>query len=226
MALGRSGELLAERLFRSKRHSGLLIPEIDGLFSATGAESGELAGVVVAGGPGSFTGLRVAAATAKGVARALSIPLHAYSGLLARAAGAWPLARPVCALIDARRRDVYAACYELGGKEKGRGDGEAQITALMEPAALSLEELMGRFRGQEPPFFTGEGASLHRHELEEELGAAVAPPHLAVPRASALIWLAEVAPELGRIASPSGWEPEYLRPPGAERIRAGKGASP
>jgi tRNA threonylcarbamoyladenosine biosynthesis protein TsaB len=165
---------------------------------------------VVGGGPGSFTGLRIAAATAKGIVQALGVPLYAYSGLLAAAVSGWGAEREVCALFDARRRDVYAACYRFG-------DG---VQAVMEPTALPLDELLARFAAGRPPLFVGEGAVLHREEIERLPGARVMPPQLGVPRASALVWLATRAPELGRVDDAPGWEPDYVRASGAERIAA------
>ena len=188
-------------------HSSALLPAVEQVMEAAGLKPGELAGIVVGGGPGSFTGLRVAAATAKGMLQALHLPLFAYSGLLATAASAWAAAGPVCALFDARRRDVYAACYEFP-------------RTILPPTALSIDEVVERFRGGEAPLFVGEGALLHREMLEGELGAVVGPAQLAAPRASALIWLAIHAPELGRVADPAAWEPEYVRASGAVRVAA------
>ena len=196
-------------------HSAALLPAIDQAMRAADLRPAELGAIVVGEGPGSFTGLRIAGATAKGMLQALRIPLFAYSGLLATAAAAWSASGPVCALFDARRRDVFAACYRF---DRGRS-----VEVLMEPAALSLDELIGRFAGEgEPPLFVGEGAGLHSQELRERLGASVGPPHLALPRASTLVWLALTQPRLGMIEDPSGWEPEYLRASGAERIAAAK----
>jgi tRNA threonylcarbamoyladenosine biosynthesis protein TsaB len=211
-------------------HSSALLPAVQQVMEAAGLTPRELAAVVVGGGPGSFTGLRVAAATAKGMIQALHIPLLAYSGLLATAASAWAAPGPVCALFDARRRDVYAACYTF--RERGTGSGEEGTeaagarpaspfpTTIFPPTALAIDEVVERFRAGEAPLFVGEGALLHREVLEGELGAAVGPAQLAAPRASALIWLAVHAPELGRVDDPTAWEPEYVRASGAERVAA------
>jgi tRNA threonylcarbamoyladenosine biosynthesis protein TsaB len=204
-------------------HSSALLPAVEQVMKAAGLQPRELAAIVVGGGPGSFTGLRVAAATAKGMIQALHVPLLAYSGLLATAASAWAAPGPVCALFDARRRDVYAACYAF--REEGRGKREQERTevfplTILPPTALGIDEVVERFRGGEAPLFVGEGALLHREVLEGELGAAVGPAQLAAPRASALIWLAVHAPELGRVDDPTAWEPEYVRASGAERVAA------
>jgi hypothetical protein len=91
---------------------------------------------------------------------------------------------------------------------------------------MSIEEVVARFReSEEVPLFVGEGAVIHAAELERELGARVGPAQLAVPRASALIWLAVRWPELGLVADRTAWEPEYVRAAGAERIAAGAGGA-
>lgn len=196
-------------------HSSALLPAVDEVMAAAGLRPADLAAVVVGEGPGSFTGLRIAGATAKGMLRALGVPLYGYSGLLATAAAAWSHGGTVCALFDARRRDVFAACYRFGGA--------AAVEVVHPPAALPLGEVIDRHRGGDAPLFVGEGALLHRAELEGELGARVGPAHLALPRASALIWLAATIPDEGRVEDPLSWEPEYLRASGAERIAAAGG---
>jgi tRNA threonylcarbamoyladenosine biosynthesis protein TsaB len=232
-------------------HSAALLPAVDHALRAAGLSPAELAAVVVSAGPGSFTGLRIAAATAKGIVAARGLPLYAYSGLLATAAGAWGCDTPVCALFDARKRDVYAACYRIGKREspppspppRGRGNSgsdpagpavpsslfpvpSAVVEELWGPVALSLDEVLERFQGGEPPLFVGDAALLHRAELEERLGATVAPAHLGGgPRGAALLRLAFAAPALGAVADPAAWEPDYVRASGAERIAAARAAA-
>lgn len=214
VAVGEGESLLAEIVLRvAAGHSAALLPAIDSAMRSAGIAAGDLAAVVVGGGPGSFTGLRIGAATAKGIVSATGVPLWSYSGLLAAAAGCWGSGREVCALFDARRRDVYAACYRFG---------HPGVDEVFGPAAISLEELFGRFGQGDPPVFTGEGAALHRGEIERELGAAVVPSYLGVPRASALLWLTRSAPEMGRVDDPVAWEPAYVRASGAERIAAAR----
>ncbi|HET8654862.1 MAG TPA: tRNA (adenosine(37)-N6)-threonylcarbamoyltransferase complex dimerization subunit type 1 TsaB [Longimicrobiaceae bacterium] len=238
VAVGDASGLFAETVRNvAAGHSSGLLPAAEEAMRAAGLSPRELTAVVVGAGPGSFTGLRIAAATAKGVVQALGIPLFAYSGLLAAACSGWGADRPVCALFDARRRDVYAACYSVVGRRSsviGRertdadptgtdvpgGAVEGAVEVLLPPTALSVDEVIERWRGDEPPLFAGEGAVLHREELERELGARVMPPHLGLPRASALLWLATRAPELGAVADAATWEPEYVRASGAERIAA------
>ncbi len=237
VAVGRGDRLLAEVVVGvTVRHSEALLPAIDYALRSAGVEPVGLGGVVVGGGPGSFTGVRVAGATAKGLVRVLGVPLFAYSGLQALAAGvgagfgagvdagaagtntgaAAPGAegdagaRPVCALFDARREEVYAACYSFRG---------ARVETILEPAVLPLDEVLSELRGV-APVYAGDGALRYR-EVIEGAGARLAPAFYAVPRGSALLWLADLDPAAGLVDDPAAWEPEYLRAAGAERGIAG-----
>jgi tRNA threonylcarbamoyladenosine biosynthesis protein TsaB len=172
---------------------------------AAGLTPAALRAVVAGGGPGSFTGLRIAAATAKGMVRALEIPLFAYSGLLAAAAARRDGGRPVCAMFDARNREVYAGCWRF------TADGPEELMSLR---AGGLDEIVAGL-GDPRPLFTGEGAWLHAAELGEDVAAQHGPS-----LAAGLLWLARVAPELGFVPRPALWEPEYVRASGAERIAA------
>jgi tRNA threonylcarbamoyladenosine biosynthesis protein TsaB len=222
VAVGRSDAILAEiTLGVAGQHSTALMPAIDAAVRWAGLAPEDLGGVVVAGGPGSFTGLRIGAATAKGIATARGIPLWSYSGLLVAAAccavpGAGREAR-VCALFDARRGDVFAACYRFSSAAD-----RAPVTAEFEPEAIAVEALIERYRGTDPPLFTGDGARAHAELLSGEFGADLPPPHLGFSRASALLWLRAAVPELGRVADAASWEPDYVRASGAERIAAGE----
>lgn len=213
VAVGRGRELLAEVVVGvSTRHSEALLPAIDFSLRSVGLEIGKVAGIVVGGGPGSFTGVRIAGATAKGLVRVLDVPFFAYSGLQAVAASVGAAGdRPVCALFDARRGEVYAACYRF---PQGR-----RVETLLEPVARPLDDVLRALDGVDPTY-AGDGALRYR-EMIEAAGGRVAPAHQAVPRASALLWLADLVPDAGRVADPSNWDPEYLRASGAERGVAG-----
>jgi tRNA threonylcarbamoyladenosine biosynthesis protein TsaB len=207
VAVGRGDRLLAEVVVGvSVRHSEALLPAIDFALRSAGVEPTGLGGVVVGGGPGSFTGVRVAGATAKGLVRVLGVPLFAYSGLLALAAGVGAAAGAVCALFDARRAEVYAACYHFRGEA---------VETLLEPTVLPLSEVLGELR-EAAPLYVGDGALRYRTEIERA-GGGVAPAFAAVPRGGALLWLADTAPAVGRVDDPAAWEPSYLRAAGAER---------
>jgi tRNA threonylcarbamoyladenosine biosynthesis protein TsaB len=209
VAVGRGGRVLAEeRVEAATGASSLLLPAADRAMRSAGLAPGELAAVVAGGGPGSFTGLRIAAATAKGMVRALGVPLFAYSGLLAAAAVHRGAGRPVCALFDARNREVFAGCWRFA---------QRSVDELLPPSILGVEALAERLREGEAPLFVGDGAALHREALEAAFGAAEGSP------AAGLLWLARTVPAAGRVADAAAWEPEYLRAAGAERIAAARG---
>src|SRR5690606_2404409 len=208
VAVGRGERVLAEvTLGVQARHSEAVLPAVDFARREAGVAPRDLAGVVVGGGPGSFTGVRLAAAMGKGLVRALGGPRYAYSGLAALAASAGAGERPVCALFDARRGEVYAACY--------RFPGFSRMEVVQAPVVCPVEEVL-RSTADLAPLFAGDGALRHRDAIEAA-GLTIAPVHLGLPRAAALLWLADLAPEAGRVEAPADWEPLYLRAAGAER---------
>jgi tRNA threonylcarbamoyladenosine biosynthesis protein TsaB len=213
VAVAVDGEVVAERVLPSAAGaSSLLMPAVDEAVGAAGLRPRDLAAVVVAAGPGSFTGLRIAAATAKAIVRALGVPLFAYSGLLAAAAAHRREGRVVCALFDARNREVFAGCWSFQG---------GFVDELLLPAIVTVDEAIDRLRG-ESPLFTGDGAALHAAELEAAFGTGSVRPLGDESPAAGLLWLGRTIPERGLVAVPAAWEPEYLRASGAERIAAAR----
>jgi tRNA threonylcarbamoyladenosine biosynthesis protein TsaB len=200
VALGNEETLLGEvRMGPHTRHAESLLPATRFLLDRAGLAAEDLDGIVVGGGPGSFTGVRIAAAAARGLVRALGVPLFAYPSLMAAALNAARADRPVCALFDARRSEVYAACYRF------RDGG---IETVMAPMVGSVEAVVERL-GSVGPDYTGEGARRYGGLLADQTSLA------GDPSASALLSLARMAGE--PVVDPAAWEPEYLRAPGAER---------
>lgn len=193
--------------------SSALLPAVDRAVRAAGLAPADLAAVVVGGGPGSFTGLRIAAATAKGIVRALGVPLYAYSGLLA-AAAAHREEGTVCALFDARNREVFAGCWRFG---------DGAVEEVLGVSAAGIDDVVERLRGRSVRF-VGEGAELHRALLEEAFGPGAVPGEER-SAAAGLLWLARTVPGLGRVADAAAWEPDYVRAAGVERIAAARGAA-
>ena len=214
VALEVDGRLAASETVGARANaSSALLPAADRAVRAAGLAPADLGSVVVGGGPGSFTGLRIAAATAKGIVRALGVPLYAYSGLLALAAAHRDAGRAVCALFDARNREVFAGCWRCAG-------GVEEVLGV---TASGIEVLAERLRG-EPVRFVGEGAVLHRELLAEAFGADAVAEEERSP-AEGLLWLARTVPDLGRVADAAAWEPDYVRAAGVERIAAARGAA-
>lgn len=214
VAVGVGGHVVAERMLPPEiGASSLLMPAVDEAMRNAEVEPRDLAAVVVSGGPGSFTGLRIAAATAKAIVRARGIPLFAWSGLLAAAAGLRNERRPIAALFDARNREVFAGCWRFDG------DG---VHEMMAPAILRIDDLIAHLSPDDSPLFVGDGAALHVGELEAAFGAGSARAQADESPAAGLLWLASAIPDRGRVDAPAAWEPEYLRASGAERIAAAR----
>jgi tRNA threonylcarbamoyladenosine biosynthesis protein TsaB len=206
VALGEGGLPISEAALSVEgRQGAAILPAVQFLLQQSGLAMRDVSGIVVGAGPGSFTGVRIAAATARGLVRALGIPLYAYSSLAAAAACAAMADRPVCAMFDAKRGEVYAACYRFAGMRR--------CETIMEPVVAPVSEIVTRLRDV-APLYTGEGAERYFDELPQDVRL---PAALTIPRAAALLWLAAVDPQAGRVVDPSAWEPNYVRAPGAER---------
>src|SRR5690606_7696285 len=203
IAIGQGAELAGEVVIGTRtRHAEALLPALDFLLRSTNIARGAISGIVVGAGPGSFTGVRVAAATARGLAAGLGVPFFAYPSLQALAVEEC-VPGIVCAVFDARRGQVYAACYERVGSTD-------RLVTRSEPDAMDVETLRERTSALNPSWI-GEGARRYAD------GLGIVAPAPAYPRAAGLLRLAAADPQSGRIDAPARWEPLYLRAPGAER---------
>ena len=210
IALGLDGRVLIEsRLSVRAVHSESVLPEIDRLVDSTGFAPLDIRRIVVGSGPGSFTGVRIAAALAKGIRAATGAELFAYSSLATIAAGSGGSGR-VCAAIDARRGQVYAAGYALG----------ACFAQEFEPVAEPFDQVLSRLS---PPAEWSLAAAIPEPLLQQAIlaGLEVLPPASGEPGAASLLALADLVPELGRVERPESWEPGYVRASSAERELAG-----
>jgi len=149
VAVGEPGRVMCERRFADMRHATALAPAVDDALREAGADYASLAGVVVADGPGSFTGLRIGFATAKGILRVhAELELRTTPSLLAAAWGARAEAGgPVAALYDALRGDVFAAVYDLAG---------GRVRELLAPTCVAADELE-RSSPAKPALAVGDG---------------------------------------------------------------------
>ena len=217
VAVAAGANVLARAFLDSQvRHAADLIPRISAALDEAGVGRDELAGVVVGGGPGSFTGVRVAAATGKGIAHALDLPMWAFSSLEAGAVAERVLPRvpPIdCfryVLFDARGDRVYAACYWVGSDavEERVASHATRIRALLASDILPLAS------------FVGDGAVRHEALLQSE-GHRVLPSPAGVPTADGLLHLLALRPGTAPAGRPDRWEPEYVKGSSAERARVG-----
>jgi tRNA threonylcarbamoyladenosine biosynthesis protein TsaB len=187
-------------------HATRLLELVHEALAQAGLGFGDLDRIAVGTGPGSFTGLRIGVATARGLAQAASLELVGVSTLRALAAAAAE-GRPdaaVVAVVDARRGEAFAAAW------KGN-------TGVMEPAALAPQALAGRLEELPGPWLAaGDGAVRFRAYLEPA-GAAIPPDDDPLHRVSA-----RHVCRLGAGAEAAGRDavlPEYLRPPDAKPRR-------
>lgn len=207
VALAEADRVVARAvLTRQGAHASGLIPAVDEVLSAAGVRRTDLQGIVVGEGPGSFTGVRVAAATAKGLSAALGRPLWAVSSLAAQAMAAE--GAPIrYVLFDARAERVYGACY---------GIGSTRIETLVEPHAAELRDLLDDDVPAGAVFF-GDGAEKHRAVIEGA-GFEVAPDAEEPSLADGLIRYLSRQPHAEPVEDPGSWEPAYVRASSAERL--------
>lgn len=209
--------LIAEYTTGNKlTHSQTLLPMLDEVVKRTSFQIQEIDGIAVAMGPGSFTGLRIGAATAKGLGLALDkpvIPVPTVDGLAYQLFGA---ANIICPMMDARRNQVYTGFYRFEN---------TQMKVLKEQCAQSVEDTLKQLKEYgEPVIFLGDGVPVYRSEIEETMKdlAIFAPVHANRQRAGAIGSLASVYFKKGMYVNADEFVPEYLRKSQAEREREAK----
>ena len=196
------------RLGPEEEHAACLMPRIGELMEDMGVGPEDLDGFVVGAGPGSFTGVRIGAATAKGMAWSTKKPLWAFSSLAGAAADVddGPL-RPRLVLFDARGDRVYAAAFRFA-----HGVLETLVPPQATTIGVVLDELI-------PPgaVLMGDGAVRHQ-ALLEGAGNQILPPPAGLPSAVGLLRILSLDLGVPPVADPGSWEPDYLRESGAERM--------
>lgn len=199
-----------------KTHSQTLLPMLDQLKEILDLDLHSLDAIAVSGGPGSFTGLRIGSATAKGLGLALDLPLIHVSTLEALAYNAWGVDGLLCPIMDARRNQVYTAVYEW------TKDG---LQAVLEPCPMDISELIAflQERGVHV-LFLGDGVPVYEKLIQEQMKVPYdfAPAHMNRQNAAALLALAAVYCKQGKLESAAEHRPDYLRLSQAERERLEK----
>ncbi len=203
-------KVIAGRLFDPGiRHCQRLFVEIDELYKLSGYEVANTDAVAATIGPGSFTGLRIGLAAAKGICFAADKPLVTVSTLEVLASRLPFSLYPVCAMIDARKDQVYAATYDMS---------EDYPVELSAPRAVEPDILIGELAGG-PVICTGNGAHVFANLLAENPLAKRSPLHCSGMDASATGWLAIRKIDAGLFADVNSVEPLYLRAPDAQAPR-------
>ena len=193
-------------------HSRTLMPIVEHILKNTGLTAADMDAIAVAAGPGSFTGIRIGVAAAKGLAFAADKPAVGVSTLAAMARNvAFCDGLVVCAM-DARRQQVYNALFEAK---------DGQLTRLTPDRAIALEELAEELRSDpRPKTVVGDGARLcFAHLTEAGISCRLAPAQLVMQNAMSVALEAEAMAAEGKLVSAQALEPVYLRPAQADRLR-------
>ena len=222
VALVTDGMLTAEYTVTDKKtHSQTLLPMLDELKRSLDLELGTLDAIAISAGPGSFTGLRIGAATAKGLGLVLQKPLVAVSTLEALAYNLAGSERLLCPVMDARRSQVYNGLYRRKATEDGDFSSGGLLETVAAPRAVSAEALVEELNARgEAVIFVGDGIPvMARLAATLTVPYAVAAPNNSRARAASVAALGEIYAAAGKTVSPEAFAPEYLRKSQAERER-------
>lgn len=217
IALVIEGDLVAEYTINYKKtHSQTLLPMLDEIVKMIGFPLEELDAIAVAGGPGSFTGLRIGAATAKGLGLALKKPIVSIPTVDGLAYNLYGTEKLICPIMDAKRNQVYTGLYDYEGEN---------LHVISPQKAVSLDSIIEEINSMKREIiFLGDGVPVYKEQIASKIKVPYlyAPAHLSKQRAGAIATLGSIYYKEGRIQSAMEHEPEYLRLSQAERELAEK----
>ena len=219
VAVAQNDNLIGEYTVNCKKtHSQTLLPMLDAVAKMIELDLKTVDAIAVAKGPGSFTGLRIGSATAKGLGLALDVPLIEIPTVDGLAYNLWGAKDLVCPLMDARRNQTYTGIYAFEG-------GEMQV---LEPqCAVDISKIVEKINGlRRAVVFLGDGVPVFRDYISEHVQVpyTFAPAHVNKQRAGAVAALAFQYLQDGRTVSAVEHQPDYLRLSQAERERKEKEA--
>lgn len=194
-----------------KTHSQTLLPMLDEIVKMTETDLEDVDAIALAKGPGSFTGLRIGSATAKGLGLALNKPIVAVPTMDAIAYNLYHAEGYICPIIDARRNHVYTGIYAWNRDE---------FEVVKEQCAESIDEIIEEINlFENPVIFLGDGVAVHREHILETCTVPVsfAPAHLNRQRAGAVGSLGMEYYKRGKIERAAEHRPDYLKKSQAER---------
>lgn len=209
-----------------KTHSQTLLPMIDEVVKMTELDLNTIDAIAVAGGPGSFTGLRIGSATAKGLGVALNKPLIHVPTVDGLAYNVYGCEDIICPIMDARRNQVYTGIYTFSkkaGTKEGSNLVEPVFQVIKMQMAVSIEELAERLnRYRRPVVFLGDGVPVYENILAEKLTVpySFAPAYMNRQRAAVVGTLGIQYYKAGKFETAEEHRPDYLRVSQAERERA------
>lgn len=197
-----------------KTHSQTLLPMLDEIVKMTEMDLNTIDAIAIAGGPGSFTGLRIGSATAKGLGLALGKPLIHVPTVEGLACNLYGCSSLICPIMDARRNQVYTGVYRLN---------ESGLQVVKEQMAIDVGVLAEQLNALgEAVTFLGDGVPVYREQLEEKLTVpfTFAPANMNRQRAASVGLRGFQYYREGRIETAAEYQPDYLRVSQAERERA------
>lgn len=216
-ALLSDGALVAESFVENTlTHSQMLLPMVEQTLERAGAAVQEVDAIAVVTGPGSFTGVRIAVSTAKGLGHALNIPIIQVEALAALCHNLPGFAGIMAPMLDARRDQVYAAAYCWR---------DGQLEELLPGRAMALDSFISELTSiGDDVMFIGDGAAIHREELlaVDGLDAKLAPAHLSSIRAGSVAHLGWQLYQAGTHHQAHDIKALYYRAPQAERALSGE----
>ena len=212
VAIVEEEKIIGEYTINNKiTHSQTLLHMIDEMFKISEIELESIEAIAITSGPGSFTGLRIGSATAKGLGQALNIPLIEVPTLEAMAYNFFATDKVICPIMDARRNQTYTAAYKIEGEE---------LKEMIAGSAMSIDELIEKLNEiGEDVIFVGDGIPVFKGYIEEKLDSCpiFAPTHLNRQRAGSVGALALQFYKQGKRVAAAEFKPDYFRKSQAER---------
>lgn len=214
VAIVEEENLLAEYTINLKKtHSQTLMPMLETMVRDTEMDLNDIDAIAVSCGPGSFTGLRIGVATAKGLSMALKKPLIPVSGLAAMAYAFYKTDALICPIMDARRGEVYTGIYEY----------KEEFATILPPSAMPLSDVLEKLQeigGYRSILFLGDAVPVHKETLEHSpLPIYFAKSYQNRQRAALVASLGMEYFKDGKAVEAKDFEIEYLRKSQAERER-------
>lgn len=213
-AVADDNNVIAEFTVNNRQtHSQTLLPMVDMVVKMSETRLEDIDAIAVASGPGSFTGLRIGSATAKGLGLALEKPLVSVPTLDGLAYRASYYSGIICPLMDARRNQVYTAAYHIK---------DGKLVNVIGQRATGIKDILSGLRAAgEEVLFLGDGADVYRDIIlgEENIKFLFAPAHISKQSAASVAMLGIMYYKEGKYESAAAHRPVYLRKPQAERER-------
>jgi len=218
VAIVENDNLLAEYTVNYKKtHSQTLLPMLDEICKMVELDLESVDAIAVSAGPGSFTGLRIGSATAKGLGLALKKPLIGIPTVEGLAYNLYGMPGYICPIMDARRNQVYTGIYAFENVFE-----KDEMTVVEDQMAINIEELIERLNERNVPVtFLGDGVNVYKKKIEEKIKVpyTYAPAHMNKQRAGAVAALGAKYFAQGRYETAREHQPDYLRVSQAERER-------